>query len=123
MAKYIIRDAEGAVINTIVAGKEFVETHYPGAWGLVPEPNLPAPVVALSKQAIIDHFTDAEWTAFSDPAAVGAVRKAYAMFGAHEGDIHPDHYLTKRLFTVLVQNNVLANAARVAAIMTPDINA
>ena len=122
MAKYIIRDAGGAVVNTIVAGKEFVEAHFPGVWELVIEPNIPPPVLALSKQLIIDRFTAAEWIAFSDPAAVGAVRKAYAMFGAHQGDVHPDDALISKIFSTLVQNNVLANAARAKTIMAPDIN-
>jgi len=108
------------VINTIIAGQEFVEAHYPSAWELVIEPNIMLPAAALSKQVIIDRFTSAEWIAFSDPAATGAVRKAYAMFNAYIGDVYPDHYLTVKLFTILVTNNVLVNAARATAIMAPE---
>lgn len=120
MATFTIKDAQGNVINTIVAGQEFVEAHFPGVWELVLEAGSTPPRRAIPKQLVIDRFTGAEWAAFSDPAAVVAVRKAFAMFQAYVGDIHPEHYLTTKLFTILVQNAVLANAARATAIMAEE---
>lgn len=38
MSTYLIKDADGSVINTIVADEAFVEEHYPGRWELAPEP-------------------------------------------------------------------------------------
>ena len=47
MRTYVIRDANGEIVNTVVANQAFVEAAYPGRWELVepaqPEPAAPAP--------------------------------------------------------------------------------
>ena len=47
MRTYAIRDADGEIVNTVVADQAFIQAAYPGRWELVepaqPEPATPAP--------------------------------------------------------------------------------
>jgi hypothetical protein len=58
---YEILNDDGEVINTIVADKSFVETHYPGHYRLVgPEPELYVEPI-VTKVAFRFRLTDAEY--------------------------------------------------------------
>ena len=47
MRTYVIRNADGEIVNTVVADEAFIQAAYPGRWELVesaqPEPAAPAP--------------------------------------------------------------------------------
>ena len=47
MRTYVIRDADGEIVNTVVADDAFIQAAYPGRWELAeparPEPAAPAP--------------------------------------------------------------------------------
>lgn len=59
--KYKIKDAQGNVINTILAEQSFVEAQYPGRYEAIEEPQPPPPRVSiLTPLAFLRRFTTQE---------------------------------------------------------------
>lgn len=58
--RYEILDDEGNVVNTIIAGNDFVQEYYPGHYRQIPD--LPPPSVwVITKVAMISRFTPQEY--------------------------------------------------------------
>lgn len=96
-----ILDGAGAVINTIAAGIDFAEAHFPGAWRVSDEQDMPAtaPVFArLTKLGFRSRFTAAEKTAIElasldDPAVPMAQRAQAADIRVYLADVASATYI------------------------------
>jgi hypothetical protein len=74
--KYIIKDAQGNPINTIVAGQKFVEEKYPGRYELIPETPTPKSKI-ITKLAFRRRFTAAEKVAIYNAAETNTALKVW----------------------------------------------
>lgn len=96
-----ILDGAGAVINTIAAGIDFAEAHFPGAWRVSDEQDMPAtaPVFTrLTKLGFRSRFTQAEKTAIElasldDPSAPMAQRQQAADIRVYLADVAAATYI------------------------------
>jgi len=106
----ILNDA-GEVINTIVADKVFVEENYPGHYREVgPEPTPPPPPPVITKLAMIDRFTEAEYEGVLTAAKSDVQVQGWLDRFAAANQVNLDDSRTISGINLLVSKNLLTQA-------------
>ena len=77
MMIYSILDDDGNVINTILADEAFVEQHHPGRYQLVGPDPAPVRPRIVTRLAVINRFTDAEYVGILTAAKTDVAVQAW----------------------------------------------
>ena len=106
----ILNDA-GEVINTIVADQIFVEENYPGHYREIgPDPVPPPPPPVITKLAMIDRFTEAEYEGVLTTAKSDVQVQGWLDRFAAANQVNLDDSRTINGINLLVSKNLLTQA-------------
>ena len=92
--RYNIVDDKGAVINTIIAEKTFMDANYPGRYVAVPEVALPVIRAPLSVLDFRNRFTHAEKVAIYTAAQSSVEMQVWLADLAAASEVNLSHDLT-----------------------------
>lgn len=117
---YNILDDNGNVTNTILATESFVEANYPGHYALVgPEPAPPPLPRIVTRLAVVNRFTDAEYIAILTAAKTDVAVQAWKERLDLATQIDLDNERTRAGAALLVSKSLLTQARADALLDDP----
>lgn len=117
---YNIIDDAGKVINTIVAGEDFVEDIYPGHYVLVgPEPTPPLPPPIITKISMLTRLTDEEYVGILVAAKVDIEVEAWKNKFDTTGTVNLEDSRTIAGMNLLVYKGLLTQERATEILTTP----
>lgn len=116
--RYEILDDEGNVVNTIIAGNDFVQEYYPGHYRQIPD--LPPPSVwVITKVAFRFRLTDSEYIGIIAAAKTDVEVQAWYETFNMVTTIDLENQRTKDGVANLVSKNLLTQARADTILTTP----